>query len=209
MKYTKHTDEQKYHQLKVEAEQAVAHVLAGIEALRNEGIPTDQATIEMLTATPDALESYMRDSANSRIGAGFVPPEEKSRIYEVYSHLMGRIKDRFHLMRESLQMVPLLFDGDHVSVDYKKMEKLAKEKATYEIDMEGLSAYYSKVEAIENAMNEMRKYEIEHSLPDFQAQGLSYVENDFYFSVKLADFFRYSPSFESFTKIARRYFTKK
>ena len=72
--------------------EASRHVLSGIEALKNEGIPTDEKTIKMLTATPEALENFLRESANSQIGKGFIPPEEKSRIYQVYSELFGKDK---------------------------------------------------------------------------------------------------------------------
>ncbi len=209
MKYEKIVDEAQFQKLKNEAMEASMHVLNGIEALKSEGIPTDEKTVKMLTATPEALENFIRDSAKNQIGKGFVPPEEKSRIYQVYSELLARIKDKFHLMRKSLAFVPIIFNGENVEIDYKELEKKALEKATQLVDVEGIAEYYSKVQAIEKAMNELREYEIQKDLPDFLNRGLSYSENQFFYTSKLLDFLRRDSSFEKFKKIAKRSFLKK
>jgi hypothetical protein len=187
-KYEKVVDDAQFLKLKNEAMEAARHVLTGIEALKSEGIPTDEKTIKMLTATPEALENFIRDSAKSRIGKGFVPPEEKSRIYQVYSELLARIKDKFHLMRKSLAFVPIIFEGDNVEIDYKSLEKKALEKATQLVDIDGITEYYSKVQAVEKAMNELREYEIQKDLPDFLNRGLSYSENQFFLHLETTRF---------------------
>ena len=210
MKYEKIVDEYQFLKLKSEAMEAARHVLSGIEALKSEGIPTDEKTIKMLTASPEALENFIRDSANNQIGKGFVPPEEKSRIYKVYSELLARIKDKFHLMRKSLAFVPILFEGDNVEIDYKSLEKIALDKATYQVDMEGVKEYYSKVVAIEKAMNDLRAYEIEKGLPDFRASGFHYTsELGMYQTCTLQNFFSSKPTFEHFRKVSMKYFLKK
>jgi hypothetical protein len=208
-KYEKIIDEAQFQKLKNEAMEAARHVLSGIEALKNEGIPTDEKTIKMLTASPEALENFIRDSANSRIGKGFVPPEEKSRIYQVYSELLARINSKVQAMRKSLPTVPILFDGENIEVDYKELEKKALEKATQLVDIEGITEYYSKVQAVEKAINDLRAYEIEKGLPDFRASGLTYTEKQFFSTMKLLDFLRRDPSFDNFKKIAKRSFLKK
>ena len=191
-KYQTYIDEQQFQQLKKEAAEAATKVLDGIEALKVEGIPSDEKTIKMLTATPDALENYLRDCARKQIGTSFVPPEEKSRIYEVYSHLLARIKDRFHLMRESLQMVPILFDGDQIIIDQKKLEHLAKESATHEVDMEGLESYWDKVEAVKKSLEELRDYEEKNGLPDFAGTGIMFTApNGSFQNPTLQSFLRY------------------
>lgn len=209
MKYEKIVDEAQFLKLKKEAMEASRHVLNGIEALKNEGIPTDEKTIKMLTASPEALENFIRDSANSRIGKGFVPPEEKSRIYQVYSELLARINSKVQTMRESLPTVPVVFNRENIEIDYKALEKITLEKATQLVDVEGIAEYYSKVQAIEKAMNELREYEIKKGLPDFQNSGLSYSEDQFFYTSKLLDFLRYDSSFDNFKKIAKRSFVKK
>lgn len=208
-KYEKIVDEAQFQKLKNEAMEASRHVLSGIEALKNEGIPTDEKTIKMLTATPEALENFLRESANSQIGKGFIPPEEKSRIYQVYSELLARINSKVQTMRECLATVPIIFNGENIEIDYKSLEKIALEKATQLVDVEGIAEYYSKVQAVEKAMNELRAYEIEKGLPDFQNSGLSYSEKQFFYTSKLLDFLRYDSSFENFKKIAKRSFLKK
>ena len=208
-KYETFVDQKQYQQLRKDAIEAANKVLDGIEALKTEGIETDQPTIEMLTATPDALENYMRDAVNSQIGKGFVPPEEKSRIYEVYSKLLARIKDKFHLMRESLVTTPILFKKDSVEIDWKKLEQIAKDMATYQVDNEGINQYWEKVDAVEKALNELRLHEIKNSLPDFRNSGLAYSENESFQCPKLADFFNFPHSKESFEAIARHYFLKR
>lgn len=208
-KYEKIVDEYQFLKLKSEAMEASRHVLSGIEALKSEGIPTDEKTIKMLTASPEALENFIRDSANNQIGKGFVPPEEKSRIYQVYSELLARINSKIQAMRKSLAFVPIIFDGENIEIDYKSLEKIALDKATYQVDMEGLKEYYSKVQAVEKAMNELREYEIEKGLPDFLNRGLSYSEDQFFYTSKLLDFLRNDSSFENFKKIAKRSFVKK
>ncbi len=208
-KYEKIVDEAQFQKLKNEAMEASRHVLSGIEALKAEGIATDEKTIKMLTATPEALEKFIRESANSQIGKGFVPPEEKSRIFQVYSELLGRINSKVQTLRECLATVPIIFNGDNVEIDYKSLEKIALEKATQLVDVEGIAEYYSKVQAIEKAMNELREYEIEKRLPDFQNSGLSYSDNQFFYTSKLLDFLRYDSSFDNFKKIAKRSFLKK
>lgn len=208
-KYEKIVDEAQFLKLKNEAMEASRHVLSGIEALKNEGIPTDEKTIKMLTASPEALENFIRDSANNQIGKGFVPPEEKSRIYQVYSELLGRINSKVQTMRKSLAFVPIIFNGDNVEIDYKELEKIALEKATQLIDIEGITEYYSKVQAVEKAMNDLREYEIQKGLPDFLNRGLSYSEDQFFYTSKLLDFLKYDSSFEKFKKIAKKSFLKK
>lgn len=209
-KYEKIVDEYQFLKLKSEAMEAARHVLSGIEALKSEGIPTDEKTIKMLTATPEALENFIRESAKNQIGKGFVPPEEKSRIFQVYSELLARIKDKFHLMRASLNFVPILFDGEDVEIDTKTLEKNSLDKATYQVDMEGIKEYYSKVEAIEKAMNELRAYEIEKGLPDFRASGFHYTsEMGMYQTCTLQNFFSSKPTFEHFRKVSMKYFLKK
>lgn len=208
-KYEKIVDEYQFLKLKNEAMEASRHVLTGIEALKNEGIPTDEKTIKMLTASPEALENFIRDSANNQIGKGFVPPEEKSRIYKVYSELLARINSKVQTMRKSLAFVPIIFDGDNVEIDFKALEKIALDKATQLVDIEGIAEYYSKVQAVEKAMNELREYEIQKDLPDFLNSGLTYSENQFFYTSKLLDFLRNDSSFEKFKKIAKRSFLKK
>lgn len=208
-KYQTYIDEQQFQQLKKEATEQANKVLEGIEALRAEGISTDEKTITMLTATPDALENYLRDCAKKQIGTSFVPPEERSRIFEVYSHLLARIKDKFHLMRECLATTPILFEGDQISIDWDKLERIAKDSSTYEVDNEGLNQYWEKVEAVEKSLNELREHEEKNGLPDFRNSGLAYSENGTFMCPKLADFFNYPHSKASFETIARHYFLKK
>ncbi len=208
-KYEKIIDEAQFQKLKNEAMEASRHVLTGIEALKAEGIPTDEKTIKMLTATPEALENFIRESATNQIGKGFVPPEEKSRIFQVYSELLGRINSKVQTLRECLATAPIIFNGEDVEIDTKTLEKNSLDKATQLVDVEGIAEYYSKVQAIEKAMNELREYEIEKRLPDFQNSGLSYSEYQFFYTSKLLDFLRYDSSFENFKKIAKRSFLKK
>jgi len=176
--------------------------------LREEAIPTDQKTIATLTATPDALENYIRECANSQIGKGFVPQEEKSRVYEVYSNLLKRIRDRFHLMRESLVTTPIVFKKGEIQIDWQRLEKIAKDSSTYSVDIDGINQYWEKVEAVEKSLNELREHEIKNNLPDFRNSGLAYSENGSFMCPKLADFFNYPHSKELFETIARHYFKK-
>ncbi len=209
-KYEKIIDEAQFQKLKKEAMEAARHVLSGVEALKNEGIPTDEKTIKMLTATPEALENFIRESANSQIGKGFVPPEEKSRIFQVYSELLARINSKVQTMRECLAIVPILFVGEDVEIDTKTLEKNALEKATYQVDMEGIKEYYSKVQAVEKAMNDLRAYEIKKGLPDFRASGFHYTsELGMYQTCTLQNFFSSKPTFEHFRKVSMKYFLKK
>lgn len=209
-KYEKVVDEAQFQKLKSEAMEASRHVLSGIEALKSEGIPTDEKTIKMLTATPEALENFIRESANSQIGKGFVPPEEKSRIYQVYSELLSRINSKVQTLRECLSTVPVLFNGEDVEIDTKTLEKKSLEKATYFVDMEGIKEYYSKVQAVEKAMNELRAYEIEKGLPDFRASGFHYIsELGMYQTCTLQNFFSSKPTFDRFRKVSMKYFLKK
>lgn len=210
MKYEKFVNEKQFAKLKQEATEQANKVLEGIEALKVEGISTDEKTITMLTATPDALENYLRDCAKNQIGTGFVPPEEKSRIFEVYSHLLARIKDKFHLMRECLATTPIVFEGEKISIDWKKLEQIAKDRATYEVDNEGISKYWEKVEAVEKALNDLRAYEVENGLPDFRESGISFTSDlGMFQSAKLFSFFSQNGNKEAFFEIARQTFTKK
>lgn len=209
-KYEKIVDEYQFLKLKNEAMEAARHVLSGIEALKNEGIPTDEKTIKMLTASPEALENFIRDSAKNQIGTGFVPPEEKSRIFQVYSELLGRINSKVQTMRECLAIVPILFVGENVEIDTKTLEKNALDKATYFVDIEGIKEYYSKVVAIEKAMDDLRVYEVEKGLPDFRASGFHYTsELGMYQTCTLQNFFSSKPTFEHFRKVSMKYFLKK
>ncbi|MEA5082246.1 MAG: hypothetical protein VB024_11605 [Dysgonamonadaceae bacterium] len=202
-------DEKEYNSLKAEAQEAVNKVMDGIEALKEENIPTDKETLKKLTSSPDALKSFLRDSANNQIGKGYVAPQEKSRIYEVYSHLLARIEKRFELMRLSLPVVPIVFEKDSIAVDWEQLDKKAKETATYQLDSAGLDAWWDKVENIKKALDDLRAYEIENNLPDFEKDGIHYTDNGFFLSPKLHDFLIYGGKRETFDKAARGYFIKK
>lgn len=209
-KYEIFVNDNQFQQLKKEAAEQATKVLEGIEALRAEGISTDEKTLKMLTATPDALENYLRDCAQNQIGTGFVPPEEKSRIYEVYSKLLARIKDKFHLMRECLSTTPILFEGEKISIDWKKLEQIAKYSSTYEVDNEGLKNYWEKVEAIQTAIDELRVYEVTNGLPNFRESGITFTSDlGMFQNPKLFSFLMQNGNKETFFEIAMQTFTKK
>lgn len=209
-KSEKYFNDKEYGKLHAEAQEAANRVLDGIAALREEGLPTDKESVEKLTSTPDALKNFLRESANNQIGKGYVAPDERSRIYEVYSHLLARIQDRFELMRVSLPQVPLVFDGDSITVDWDKLEKKAKAAATYEIDAEGLEAWWEKVAAVRQALDGLKEHEEKNGLPDFEAHGIHHMsELGNFLSPTLHDFFTYQGKKETFAEMARSYFLKK
>ena len=207
--YEPFVDQKQYQQLRKDAIEAAHNVLNGIEALIEEGIPTDEKTLERLTSTPEAIEGFMRECANNQIGTGFVAQEEKSRIYEVYSKLLARIKDKFHLMRESLVTTPIVFKKGEIQIDWQRLEKIAKDSSTYSVDIDGINQYWEKVEAVEKSLNELREHEIKNNLPDFRNSGLAYTDNGSFQCPKLSDFFNFPHSKELFETIARHYFLKK
>ncbi|MEA5082340.1 MAG: hypothetical protein VB024_12085 [Dysgonamonadaceae bacterium] len=208
-KIDKYFNEKEYNDLRAEAQESVNRVMDGIEALREEGISTDKETLKKLTSSPDALKNFLRDSANNQIGKGYVAPAEKSRIFEVYSCLLARIEKRFELMRVSLPQVPIVFEKDSITVDWDQLDKKAKEAATYQLDTEGLNAWWDKVENIKKALDDLRAYEIENNLPDFEKDGIHYTDGEFFLSPKLHDFLIYGGKRETFDKAARGYFIKK
>ena len=113
-------------------------------------------------------------------------------------------------MRECLPTVPVVFNGEDVEIDTKTLEKNALDKATYQVDMEGIAEYYSKVQAVEKAMNELREYEIQKGLPDFRTSGFHYTsELGMYQTCTLQNFFSSKPTFEHFRKVSMKYFLKK
>ncbi|MDD4439445.1 MAG: hypothetical protein PHS04_15630 [Tissierellia bacterium] len=208
-KIDKYFNEKEYNDLRAEAQESVNRVMDGIEALKEEGIPTDKETLKKLTSSPDALKNFLRDSANAQIGKGYVAPAEKSRIYEVYSHLLARIEKRFELMRLSLPVVPIVFEKDSITVDWEQLDKRSRETATYQLDSAGLDAWWEKVENIKKALEELRTFETENNLPDFEKHGIHHTEGEFFLSMKLHDFLNYGGKRETFDTAARGYFIKK
>ncbi len=209
-KTEKYFSEGDYRKLKNEAKESANKVLDGIAALKEEGLPTDKETIEKLTETPEALKNFLRDAANNQIGKGYVAPEERSRIYEVYSHLLARIKKRFEPMRVSLPRVPLIFDGDSITIDWDMLDKKAREATTHTIDAEGLEAWWQKVAAVKQAMDDLKQHEDEHKLPHFETNGIPYTDDQGNFrSPTLRSFLFDGGKEEWFKKAAWRYFLKK
>lgn len=166
-------DEKRFAQLCSQFDEVADKVMGGILALQSEGIPTDKKMIETITKTPESFRDYIRGLAQEKIGNGFIPIDERSRIISDFNGILNRINGKVQVMRESLPKVAIKQSGGIIAVDLDEAKKNAEKECTVYVDSEAMEAYYNQVLLLKKAVEAFRAYEKENNLPSFEA-GLWY-----------------------------------
>lgn len=185
-----------------------------IEALGNDDLPTDLDFIQRITKTENAFQNYIKQSAVEYIGKRFIPIDEKTRIHAVYNELHERLSNGVARLRQYvIEGLPLINTGGVATVDYGEIERMAQEAATYSVDVDRMGEYFSKIEQVKQAMDELRKYETSNGLPDFMDSsingGLSYSKDGRLQRSNFETFYKSGGGEELFQQVARNYFVKK
>lgn len=207
-------DERKYNQVKASMTEDADKMPAGIAALSAEGLPTDREFIEKITKTPLAFRDYIRSLADEKVGTGFTPADEKARIYTIYNTLLNRINGDIQRMGKAISRgnLPLKDDGDTITVDWEKIDQIAREQATYTINSEGMQSYYDEVVKLKKNIDHFRKFEEKNNLPDFLGKGALYgnaAGSGFKNGMKFDKFFEQGGTPELFQEIMQDYFSEK
>lgn len=183
-----------------------------IAALGNDDMPIDLDFIRKITKTDNAFQAYVYQSAVDYIGKRFIPIDEKTRIHAVYSELHDRLSNGVARLRQYIiDGLPLVESGGVASVDYGEIERMAQEAATYRVDVDRMGEYYTKIEQVKQAMDELRKYENANGLPDFMDAntGLTYSRDGRLQRSNFETFYKSGGGEELFQQVARNYFIKK
>lgn len=141
-----------------------------IEQLRQEGMPTYLAFIEMLTKDENSLKDFINEQQRKRL-SGFVPVAEKEFIHQAYTDLHERLEGKIASLRSSLHAgLKIKADGDTTVIDKEAFEAEQERQATIEIDVNKGAEYHAKLLELIKALNEMKKYEKANKFPNIVAE---------------------------------------
>jgi hypothetical protein len=138
---------------------------AAIEALQLEGLPTDLAFIQKITATDDAFKNYVIDLQRRRLSGGFVPRDEREMVIKAFSDLYDRLADKISALRSSLNSgLVLKEEAGTVAIDREAMREKQEKQATITIDVKKAKEWHAKLLPVIEAWKELSKYEKDSGL---------------------------------------------
>lgn len=180
-----------------------------VEALQEEGIPVGLNFLKKVSVSDEAYTQYISGEARKYLSSkGFVPKDEKQRVRENFQAVLDRTIGHIREIKEYIGALPVKDVEGVATVTQKELDRMALEKATLYFDMDVLTEYYEKVKAIRTAMEEAKKYEGEHGLPNFALLGeVWFIESQFNTPLccKFTDFVRRGADFGEFKKYMMKY----
>jgi len=138
-----------------------------VEALQEQNLPTDKATIEKIVKSETAFEAYINSLRDEFLNGKYLPKEEKQRIYNSFAKLYNDLQGYVTGLSNALKVTPVKYTKEGIEVDNSRVEEIAKEKATFEIDLKRESEYYTLVMGAVEAIQKMQAFEAKNVLPDF------------------------------------------
>lgn len=162
-------DERKFAQLCSEFDKAAEDIATAVQALREEGLPTEKKFIETITRSDVSLRDYIRALAKEKTEASFMPIDERSRIIGDYNAVLSRIDNKAQRMRSALSKVAIKADGDSISVDLDTAQERARKACTTPVDATAMQEYYDEILKLKKSLEAFRRYEQDHGLPSFEA----------------------------------------
>ncbi len=198
-------DSQEYNKLLTELTDKANYVAEAIKAIESEGITLTKDVLERITETETSYGEYIQALAKERTGKDKLLAVEVQAIYQTYQEVFNRTSKYATTLRQYSD-IPLKYEKGSARVDFIAVEKLAKERAGYQIDNVAMQNLYSEVLKLKTAIEEFQAYEKANDLPDFINSGYAYPDGVFYHTSKFKDFCQRGASPEEFEKITRNRF---
>lgn len=139
-------------------------LLASISA---EGLPTDWGFIESITHNEGAFRNWVDEQGKERQRGKFLTVAEIQRNADELNEFYNRVAPYINSIRRMrIERLPMVAVDDSISVDFEKIDELAKKEATTKIDATKMQAYWEQVSKVVQAIGDLKAYEEKNGLPD-------------------------------------------
>lgn len=203
-------DQERYGKTKRAFEDLAEKLPEHLRAFSDEDLPCTMEFIRMITETDTAFYEYIMRMLKEQ-APGWMPKEERERISEVYHDLYSRLYDDANgLRRIVLHGLPLKEVDGTVVPDTDEIERLAKEAATTEVNVEKLAEYYEEILLVRKAIDRLKAYAKKNGLPNFIEEAiLTHTASGRVNQTTFERFFNGDDtSPEAFEQLAYQYFKK-
>ena len=181
-----------------------------LASLAAEGLPTDWRFVEDITCNESAFREWVNMQKEERHKGKFLTISELERLSEELNDFYDRVIPTVNAIRRMrIERLPL-FDADGlISVDFEKIEQIARKAATTRINATKIQAYWEQVNKVVDAMAELRSFEEKNGLPDFVNEELVFVKQGRPQRYNLNLFLKEGGEADLFQQITAPYFSKK
>ena len=204
-------DEKVYTETKKKYEDMAEKLPDLLASLAAEGLPTDWNYFQLITDADNSFKRWVDEKYMKRVSSfDFLPVDERNRIIDQYDALFEKLKDDVAQLRKMRRERLPLFDADGlITVDFEKIEQIARKAATTKINATKIQAYWDAVNKVIDAMAELREFENRNSLPSFVNEELVFVKQGRPQRYNLSLFLKEGGEADLFQKITTPYFLKK
>ena len=204
-------DEKVYTETKKKYEDMAEKLPDLLASLAAEGLPTDWNYFQQITDADNSFKRWVDEKYMKRVSSfDFLPMDERDRIIEQYDALFDKLKDDVAQLRKMRRERLPLFDADGlITVDFEKIEQIARKAAITKLNSTKIQAYWEQVNKVIDAMAELRSFEDGNSLPSFVDEELVFLKQGRPQRYNLSLFLKEGGEAELFRQIATPYFTKK
>jgi hypothetical protein len=181
-----------------------------LASLAAEGLPTDWRFVEDITCNESAFREWVNMQKEERHKGKFLTISELERLSEELNDFYDRVIPTVNAIRRMrIERLPL-FDADGlITVDFEKIEQIARKAATTRINATKIQAYWEQVNKVVDAMAELRSFEEKNGLPDFVNEELVFVKQGRPQRYNLNLFLKEGGEADLFQQITAPYFSKK
>lgn len=204
-------DEKVYTDTRKKYEEMAEQLPDLLASLAAEGLPTDWNYFQLITDDDNSFKRWVDDQYMKRVSSfDFLPVDERNRIIDTYDALFERLKDDVAQLRKMRRERLPLFDADGlITVDFEKIEQIARKAATTRINATKIQTYWDAVNKVVDAMADLREFEDRNGLPDFVNEELVFLKQGRPQRYNLSLFLKEGGEADLFQKITTPYFTKK
>jgi hypothetical protein len=138
-----------------------------LATLSAEGLPTDWRFVDDITCNESAFREWVNRQKEERHRGKFLTITELERLSEELDDFYDRVSPSVNAIRGMrIERLPLSDADGTIMVDMAKVEEIAREAATTRINATKMQAYWERVSKVVQAINDLRDYEEQNSLPD-------------------------------------------
>lgn len=204
-------DEKVYTDTKQKYEDMAERLPDLLASLAAEGLPATWDYFQMITDADNSFKRWVDDQYMKRVSSfDFLPMDERNRIIDTYDALFDKLKDDVAQLRKMRRERLPLFDADGlITVDFEKIEQIARKAATTRLNSTKIQAYWDAVNKVVDAMGELREFEEKNGLPSFVDEELVFLKQGRPQRYNLSLFLKEGGGEELFQQIVTPYFTKK
>lgn len=204
-------DEKVYTETKKKYEDMAEKLPDLLASLAAEGLPATWDYFQMITDADNSFKDWINSQYMKRVSSfDFLPMDERNRIIDTYDALFEKLKDDVAKLRRMKRERLPLFDADGlITVDFEKIEQIARKAATTKLNATKIQAYWEQVNRVVDAMAELRGFEEKNGLPDFVNEELVFLKQGRPQRYNLSLFLKEGGEEELFQQITTPYFTKK